>query len=146
MTEKTISAEQVAILADRVDTLIANYSKMEGLILGISTQQSTLSGNLAVYQERLASLDVGQRRLFQLTDEHGSSIDRITTDVKVHSWTWKLVGVAAMSSLGLVGWAFGELRALQATDNRHENRLAILEFVVGGRSAPAPKQPEGTKP
>ncbi|MCE1193323.1 MAG: hypothetical protein LWW96_14345 [Acidovorax sp.] len=146
MTEKTISAEQVAILADRVDTLIANHSKIEGLILGISTQQSTLSGNLAVYQERLAALDVGQKRLFQLSDEHGSSIDLITTDVRVHSWTWKLVGIAAMSSLGLVGWAFGELRALQAADNRHENRLAILEFVVGGRSAPTPKQPEGPKP
>lgn len=146
MTEKTISAEQVAILADRVDTLIANHSKIEGLILGISTQQSTLSGNLAVYQERLAALDVGQKRLFQLSDEHGSVIDHITTDVKVHSWTWKLVGFAAMSSLGLVGWAFGELRALQATDNRHENRLAILEFVVGGRSAPSPKHPEGIKP
>lgn len=144
MTEKTISAEQVAILADRVDTLISNHSKIEGLILGISSQQSTLSGHLAVYQERLAAHDVGQKRLFQLSDEQGSALDHIKTDVKVHSWTWKLVGVMAISSLGLVGWAFGELRALQATDNRHENRLAILEFVVGGRSAPKP--PEGTKP
>ena len=144
MSEKLISAEQVAILAERVDSLLNHSSRIEGLILGISTQQTALSSNLAVQQERLANFEEAQRRLFQLADDHGRQLDRVISDVKVHSWTWKLVGVAALSSLGLVSWAFTELRALQSTDNRHENRLAILEFVVGGRNPP--KLLEGAKP
>ncbi|GKS96942.1 hypothetical protein [Acidovorax sp. SUPP2825] len=144
MTEKTISAEQVAILAERVDTLLNNHSKIEGLILGISAQQTALAGSVAVFQERLSNMESGQRRLFDLADDHGKELERVISDVKVHSWTWKLVGVAALSSLGLVGWAFSELRALQTSDNRHDNRLAILEFVVGGRNPPKPS--EGSKP
>lgn len=144
MSEKLISAEQVAILAERVDSLLNHSSKIEGLILGISTQQTALSSNLAVQQEKLANFDAGQRRLFELADDHGRRLDRVVSDVKVHSWTWKVVGIAAMSSLGLVSWAFSELRALQANDNRHENRISILEFVVGGRTPPKPT--EGTKP
>lgn len=144
MTEKTISAEQVAILADRVDTLLINLSKMEGLIQGMSAQQNTLSNSSAILQERLVSFDSNQRRLFQLADEHADSIKQISSELKVHSWTWKLVGTVAMSSLGLVGWAYTELRGLQSQDNRHENRLSILEFIVGGRSQPQP--PKGNNP
>lgn len=137
-SERTITVEQVAVLADRVDALLTNHSKIEGLILAMSTQQNALNSNLAVYQERLASIDVNKKRLFQLADEHGIVLDHLSAEVKVHSWTWKLVGIVALSSLGLVGWAFGELRLLQTTDNRHENRLTILEFVVGGRATPKP--------
>lgn len=144
MTEKTISAEQVAVLAERVDTLLNSQARIEGIILGIGTQQGQLGNTLAIVSEKFSQLDAGQKRLFQLADEHGASIDRLTTDVKVHSWTWKLVGIVAMSSLGMVGWAFGELRALQASDNRHDNRLTLLEFIVGGRQAPKPQ--EVTKP
>lgn len=144
MTEKTISAEQVAILADRVDTLLINLSKMEGLIQGMSAQQNTLSNSSAILQERLVSFDSNQRRLFQLSDEHADSIKQISSELKVHSWTWKLVGTVAVSSLGLVGWAYTELRGLQGQDNRHENRLSIIEFIVGGRSQPQP--PKGANP
>ncbi len=144
MTDKTISAEQVAVLAERVDTLINSHSRLEGIILGIGTQQGQLSNTVGVVGEKLAQLDAGQKRLFQLSDEYGAAIDRLTTDVKVHSWTWKLVGIVAMSSLGMVGWAFGELRALQASDNRHDNRLTLLEFIVGGRQQSKPQ--EVTKP
>ncbi|MES2925727.1 MAG: hypothetical protein V4843_02870 [Pseudomonadota bacterium] len=146
MTEKTISAEQVAILAERVDTLLLNYSELKGLLLAISQQQSTVSSQSAVLQERLVSFDANQRRLFQLSDEHAHSIKQISSELKVHSWTWKLVGSVAVSSLGLVGWAYTELRSLQGQDNRHENRLSILEFIVGGRASPAPKSKEGTTP
>lgn len=143
MTDKTISAEQVAVLAERVDSLLNSYARLEGIILGIGTQQGQLSTALGVLGEKLSQLDTGQKRLFQLADEHGAAIDRLTTDVKVHSWTWKLVGIVAMSSLGMVGWAFGELRALQSSDNRHDNRLTLLEFIVGGRQS---KPQEVTKP
>ncbi|SFF14881.1 hypothetical protein [Paracidovorax wautersii] len=133
MTEKTISPEQLAVLAERVDTLINSYSRLEGIIIGIGTQQGQLSNTVGVVGEKLAQLDAGQKRLFQLSDEFGADLDRVKADIKVHSWTWKLVGIVAMSSLGMVGWAFGELRALQSSDNRHDNRLTLLEFIVGGR-------------
>ncbi len=146
MTDKTISTEQVVILAERVDTMLLNYSRMEGLILGISTQQNQLNGAVAVLQERLVAHDEKQRRLFQISDEYGQSIERLSSDIKVHSWTWKLVGTVALASLGLVGWAYGELRALYSQDNRHENRIAILEFLVGGRSPQLPRVPESKQP
>lgn len=145
-TEKTISTEQVAILAERVDMLLLNHSKIEGLILGISTQQHALSGQSAVLQEKLASFDTNQGRLFELSDQHGDAIKQLSSDNKVHAWTWKLVGSVAMSSLALVGWAYTELRSLQSQDNRHENRIAILEFIVGGRSPQLPRTPEVPKP
>lgn len=145
-TEKTISAEQVAILAERVDTLLFNYSELRGLLLGISQQQSTVSSQSAVLQERLVSFDANQRRLFQLSDEHADSIKQISSELKVHSWTWKLVGSVAVSSLGLVGWAYAELRSLQAQDNRHDNRISILEFIAGGRVQQPPKPKEGITP
>lgn len=140
MTDKTISAEQVAILAERVDSLLLNHAKIEGLILGISNQQAALSGSVAVFQERLIAHDANQRRLFQLADEHGNDIERLKAEIKVHSWMWKLVGTVAVASLSLVGWVFGELRTLGAHDNRHDNRLSILEFIVGGRSQPKPQE------
>ncbi|MCS4509143.1 hypothetical protein [Xylophilus ampelinus] len=142
MTDKTISAEQVAILAERVDTMLINQAKVEGLIMGISGQQNQVSGTVAVLQERLLAYDEKQRRLFQMSDEHGAGIDRLNAELKVHSWTWKLVGTVALASLGLVGWAYGELRGLYSQDNRHENRIAILEFLVGGRSPQLPRVPE----
>ncbi|RYH19380.1 MAG: hypothetical protein EON54_27140 [Alcaligenaceae bacterium] len=144
MTDKTISAEQVAILAERVDSLLLNHAKIEGLIMGISNQQSALSGSVAVFQERLIAHDANQRRLFQLSDEHGNDIEKLKAEIKVHAWTWKLVGTVAVASLSLVGWVFGELRTLNSQDNRHENRISILEFIVGGRNQPKPM--EGQKP
>lgn len=146
MTEKTISAEQVAILAERVDNLLLSYSKLEGLLLGIGQQQTAVSAQYAVLQERLATFDANQKRLFTLADETEDKLGQISGELKVHSWTWKLVGTVAMSSLGLVGWAYTELRSLQSQDNRHENRIAILEFIVGGRTPQPPKSLEGSNP
>lgn len=143
-TEKTISAEQVAILAERVDNLLLSYAKLEGLLLGIGQQQTAVSSQYAVLQERLTTFDSNQKRLFTLADETEDKLSQLSAELKIHSWTWKLVGTVAMSSLGLVGWAYTELRGLQSQDNRHENRIAILEFIVGGRQAPKPQ--EGTNP
>ena len=133
---RTISAEQVAILAERVDTLINNYSKVEGILTGISMTQSATSAQLGVLQERIAQADINHRRAISITDEQGERLEGVAQAVNVHAWTWKLFGACVMVSLGLVAWAFKEVQTLAAVVNRQDNKLTILEYIVNGRQMP----------
>lgn len=127
VTDKAVSGEQVAILTERVDTLITQYSEFRGMVLAIATSQ-------AVHVEKIGANDAALNRAFAALDDHDRRIDVVAADVKVHSWTWKLVGSFCLVAVGLTGWALGELRALQRVDSEHEKRITLQEFIVGGRS------------
>lgn len=155
---RTISADQVAILADRVDTLIGNYSKIEGLILAMATQQNMTAQQLAVFQERLAQNGENQVRAGALAKDHGilldEHLDRIETlakQVVVHSWSWKLFGAVAVLSLSLVGWTFSELQRLNTTISQQRTEIKMLDFMVNRNASvynytPPPAAGVVTKP
>lgn len=140
MTDKTISAEQVAILAERVDQQNINHAKLEGLLIGISTSQAEVTRQMAVFGEQMRRFDENKARLFALSDKHQEQIDSIQSDVRIHSWTWKLVGSLASVAMGLGVYVFTQFDALKTTDNSHGNRLTMLEFIVGGRNPSPPQQ------
>lgn len=138
-----ISAEQVAILADRVDTLIGNYNKLEGLLLGMANQQSQSAQQLAVFQERLGQATDGQMRANVLAkghstrlDEQLKRIDEIAQKVTVHAWSWKLFGTVAVLSLSLVGWTFSELQRLNTTISEQKQEVKMLNFMISKRNEP----------
>lgn len=134
MTDKTISAEQVAILAERVDMQNINHAKLEGLLIGISTAQGDIRSQIAVFSEQMKRFDENKSRLFNLADEHHRRLDKVESDVRVHSWTWKMVGSLASVAMGLGVYVFAQFDALKTTDNSHGNRLTMLEFIIGGRT------------
>lgn len=133
-----ISNEQVAVLAERVETLIQSHSRLEGILMGISTTQ-------AVHTQRLGEGDRSIQTVFTKLDTLRIDHDKIAKDVNTHSFTWKLVGSFAMVSLGLVGYAFGELRDLQRAGSEREKRIAVLEYVVGTRPQPPKMQDHQSK-
>lgn len=140
MTDKTISAEQVAILAERVDQQNINHAKLEGMLIGISTGQVNIDRQIAVFSEQMKRFDENKSRLFNLADEQHKRLATLERDVHVHSWTWKLVGSLASVAMGLGVYVFTQFDALKTTDNSHGNRLTMLEFIIGGRNPPAPQQ------
>lgn len=114
---RTISAEQVAILADRVDTLLNNYSELRGLILASSQQQSAAAQQLAVFQERMLSMGESLRRMNDTCDQTEERLEqemrraeKLQRDLSVHAWAWRLFGTVAVLSLGLVSWTFAQLQ------------------------------------
>lgn len=145
MTEKTISTEQVAILAERVDMQNLNHAKMEGLLIGISTSQGEIRSQLAVIGEQMKRFDENNSRLFGLAESHQRRLENIERDVHVHAWTWKLVGSLASLAMGLCVYVFAQFDESKTTDNSHGNRLTMLEFMIGGRNPP-PQQQTTTKP
>ena len=136
MTEKTISAEQVAILAERVDQQNLNHAKLEGMLVGIATSQNEVAKQMAVFGEQMRRFEENKARLFNLADEHHKRLDRIERDVHVHSWTWKLLGSLATVALCVGGWTFNQIQGLHDSDNHRDKRLTLLEFIVGGRDYP----------
>lgn len=133
---KTVSAEQVAVLAERVDTMLNGYSELRGILLGIATTQ-------AVQVEKLSASDATAKRIFDVLERHDGQLVTLGRDVNVHSWTWKLIGASSAVVVMATTWALSELRAIQHDANERDKRLTVIEFIVGGRSPYAPhKQPE----
>lgn len=134
MTDKTISAEQVAILAERVDVANQNHAELRGLIVGIANSQGTMATQIAVMSEKLVQQGTNERRLFELSDEHSRRLDSHSGAIRVHTWTWRLVGGLSTLAFALGAYVFTQFDALKTTDSSHNNRLTLLEFIVGGRA------------
>jgi len=141
----SITPEQVAILAERVDQQNANHAELKGILIGISTTQGNMATQLAVMATELKRTEEGKSRLFEITSAQDKRLDGIEGDVRVHSWTWKLVGSLAGVALTVAGYAINEFRAINEAGNNREKRLSLLEFIVGGRSAYPQSQTQGTK-
>lgn len=142
--KRTISAEQVAILADRVDTLINNYSRIEGMLLSSATQQSALTQQLAVFQERLAQMGENLRRTNDISDQSEERLETLarrhetlSEKVTVHSWAWKLFGTVAVLSLGLVSWAFNMIQENNQAINEQKSMSRMHEYQIQQNAATA---------
>jgi hypothetical protein len=145
--KRTISAEQVAILADRVDTLINNYSRIEGLIMASAAQQQATAQQVAVFQERLAQLGESLRRTNDTSDQTEERLEDglrrvevLQQSVTVHAWAWKLFGTVAVLSLGLVTWTFKQLQDNSRDLLRHELIIQQLQQRPFPNPYPAPQQ------
>lgn len=140
MNERMI-AEQVAVLAERVEVQNQNNAELKGMLMAVVTGQNELSKQIAVQAKEQEQRHNNEIRLFQLADAHGKKLDDHTGTLRLHGWTWKLVGSAAMLAISLGGYVFSQFESLKATDSAYNNRLTLLEFIVGGRQSTPPAQP-----
>ncbi len=143
MNEKTISAEQVAILAERVDVMNLNHAEMKGMLVGMNSMMQTQAQAMAVMTEQMTRSGNENKRLFDRMDKSEEAIDRMNNTLSVHSWTWKLVGSVAVVGLSLGGWMFNQMQSINMAAHGQEKRLTLIEFIVGGRNDfPSVRKPE----
>lgn len=131
---KTISAEQVAILAERVDVMNLNHAEMKGMLVGMNTMMQTQASAMAVMTDQMQRTGNDNKRLFDRMDKNEEQIDSVRNVLSVHSWTWKLVGSVAFIGLSLGGWMFNQMQELDKQAHGREKRLTLLEFIVGSRA------------
>lgn len=142
----TISASQVAVLAAKVDTVIENFSEMKGLLHGMSQQFLMLNNNVSVLQEKVAQAERDANEVKKAAFHQGGLVNKMRDELTRHTTIWRIVGAASGIACVLVGWNFNTLMGLDKMHQRHDNRITLLEFQVGGRRTPPPAPPEMETP
>ena len=130
----SISPAQVAVLAERVDTMINAVSKMEGAL----TQIGAAVGQMAVFQEKLAAADGKFARLFELSDSSQLRIASLEGEVRSGNRIARLGLFGAPFVIAALVWGHAELLALRTQDSQQAARLTLLEFVNGASKPGAP--------
>lgn len=147
MTDKMISSEQVAVLAERVDTLLLRDTRTEGLILGISASLTSINERMAVLGERHTEATEKHNRIFSALKHQDDELEVLKSDMKVNAWAWKLVGSAVTVCVAAAGFGWTFMGGLAKELGDHEKRISIIEFVTSNRPdyvAP-PKRRQDTK-
>lgn len=72
----------INVLAERVDSALNGFAKIEGMIAGMTAGQQSLTSQIAVFQERLAQVHLTQTRLNNILDEQGENIERVREEQK----------------------------------------------------------------
>lgn len=142
MNEKTISAEQVAILAERVDVMNLNHAETKGMLQGINLLLQNQAQAMAVMSDKMSRFGDDNKRLADRMDKTEENAERMNNMLSVHSWTWKLVGTVSIIGLSLGGWMFNQMQAINMAAHGQEKRLTLIEFIVGGRSDFPPRKNE----
>lgn len=136
--EGRFSEGQLAVLAERVDTLIQLHSETKAALV-------TLSGVLAqfpVLQERIQIIDGKADRLFAITDRSTERLSALESDVRQHAGWWRWAKWCAPFCVAFCVWGYKEMRVFQETDNSLSGRLTLMEFVLNSKPS-APIMPPG---
>lgn len=134
MTERYISSEQVAVLAERVEQQIQQQAETRDILAGLAKSINDTAQSVAVMNSQNQAVTDALARLSRMDGEHYARIGELEGQVRVHSWTWKLFGTVSVLALGLVGWTFNQIQSLTIDGHGRDKRLTILEFIVGGRT------------
>lgn len=127
----------IATLIERLDNVIAQQSRMEGIILA----QSAQLGAIPVIQAQISEFNDKFNRAFasiRQTGEHLTSLDRT---VGVHSWTWKITGSVLIVCVGLVGWGWRQMEASKDRDAAIDRRTILIEYKLGIQPPTAEGEP-----
>lgn len=116
----------VQVLTERVSNAIDDMKEMKGQLTSVS--QSIVM--MASLQERVNTLDSKTNRLFDVSDATKSEVDRLSSQMHVHSRMWKIVGTGLLGCLGLIGWAGSQYQ----TFREMATRIAVLEHTVQERT------------
>jgi hypothetical protein len=121
-----IDAAQVAVLADRVERMLADYGELRGMIIA---QAATLV-NLPVIQAQLTEHERKFERVFGAVNKHESRISLVEKATTVQAFTWRLTGAVLLCCVGLVGWGWKELERGKAADVALERRTMLIEYKL----------------
>lgn len=147
-----VNNANIDVLAERVDTAITGFAKIEGMISAMTANQQSLVSQIAVFQERMAQVHITVQRQSNVIDAQGEDIEKIrdeqkrmSEDVSNQKQSWRIFGAIALflatSALGLAGW-------LSNTVGITDRRVSVLEFALGMRNVlpQALQTVPGTKP
>lgn len=118
-----VSPETVAVLVDRVDTLVNDSKAMRSQLEDIRVS--------------FAKLESMPREIADLKAKNESQ----ARTIEQHKLIFKLMGAVLLACVGLIGWGWREGKSLYATDVAADRRLLLLEYKLG---IPQPV-PEGEK-
>jgi len=126
-------------LKSLVEKVVEGQSQILIEVPLLKQQMETFSNNQAAFNEKLASLQERQ-------SNQGRTLES-------HITIWKIVGVLALSALGLVGWGWKELDGIKKNQislernfssevrgledkvntkiNSQDRRLSLIEYQVG---------------
>lgn len=136
--EGRFSEAQMAVLAERMDTMISQHIETRAAIVTLS--QAT--AQFPVLQERLVMIDSKADRLFVIADRSTERLAAIESDVRQHASWWRWVKWSAPFLIAFMGWGFNQMREFQNIDNAMGGRLTLIEFVMNSRPG-APIVPPG---
>lgn len=117
----------IATLIERLDNVIAQQSKLEGMLLN----QAQQLGAIPVMQAQMIEFNEKFNRAFtaiRQTGEHVAGIDRT---VGIHGWTWKITGAVLIMCCGLIGWGWNQLESSKARDSAMDRRTLLIEYKLG---------------
>ena len=136
--EGRFSEAQLAVLAERLDTIIGQHTETRAAIVTLS--QAT--AQFPVLQERLLIVDGKTDRLFVLSDRSTERLAALESDVKQHAAWWKWVRWVAPFAIAFMAWGYREMRMFQEADSAMAGRLTLIEFVMNSKPG-APLVPSG---
>lgn len=116
----------VQVLTERVSNAIDDLKEMKGQLTSVN--QSILM--MVSLQERVNTLDSKTNRLFDVSDATKIEVERLNSQMHVHSRMWKIVGAGLLACIGVMSWAasqYGAFRDLVA-------RVVVLEHTTQERT------------
>lgn len=119
-----VNPQQVAVLVDRVETLLTDSKEM---------------------RTSLENIRISLAKIEQVPSEVAALRLQVEAQAKVidqHKFIVKLMGTVLLTCVGLIGWGWREGKSLYASDAIADRRLMLIEYKL---NIPPPN-PEGDKP
>lgn len=108
-----VNAQQVAVLVDRVETLVTDSKEMRSQL-----------ENIRISLAKIETVPAEVAALRAQVETQGKIIDR-------HNFIIKLCGTVLIACVGLIGWGWREGKSLYAADAAADRRLMQIEFKLG---------------
>jgi hypothetical protein len=123
----SISAVEVAVLAERVERALENLNELRGLILGQNAQLSQVPVIAAQQNELSSKID----RAFSTIGANTNRITALEKQGDRHQFVMRLIGAVCAASVGLISWGWHQGTQLYSTDAQLDRRLLIIEYKLG---------------
>ncbi|URA06933.1 putative holin [Xanthomonas phage Pfeifenkraut] len=107
-----VDQQQVAVLVDRVNTLVTDSKEM---------------------RQSLENIRISLAKIEQVPAELAALRIQVEAQAKVidqHKFIVKLMGTVLLTCVGLIGWGWREGKALYATDAAADRRLLMIEYKL----------------
>ncbi len=106
--------------------------------------------DIAKKMDTLIELNLGQKLQAQLIGQISEKLKDHDTlfgelnkrlvnaeaSIKVHAWTWKIVGAVLLVSIGGIGWMLDQMKDFYQEFGHVQDKVSTLEFLVQGRTTP----------
>lgn len=107
-----VNPQQVAVLVDRVETLITDSKEMRNSL-----------ENIRISLAKIEQVPAEVALLRAQVEAQAKVIDR-------HSFIIKLCGTVLLTCVGLIGWGWREGKALYAADVAADRRFLMIEYKL----------------